>query len=105
MGAGRAAEWLVVAGGVDDELADELAGGGVDDSDLQVLDEHDDRGAGVFVAGAARSDRSATKTGGRRSTESLARRPDNVRHSANTHLEYRRRNRGRGTGPSPSSRC
>ena len=39
MGAGWAAEWLVVAGGVDDELADEFAGGGVDDADVQVLDQ------------------------------------------------------------------
>ena len=52
MGAGWAAEWLVVAGWVDDEFADELAGGGVDDPDVQVLDEHEDPGAGVLVAGA-----------------------------------------------------
>ena len=50
MGAGWAAEWLVVAGGV--EFADQFAGGGVDDADVQVLDEHEDRGAGVFGAGA-----------------------------------------------------
>jgi len=37
---------------VDDEFPDELAGGGVDDADVQVLDEHEDRGAGVFAAGA-----------------------------------------------------
>ena len=52
MGAGRAAEWLVVAGWVDDKFADELAGGGVDDADVQVLDQHQDRGPGVFGAGA-----------------------------------------------------
>ena len=40
--AGWPAEGLVVAGGVDDEFADELAGGGVDDPDVQVLDEHQD---------------------------------------------------------------
>jgi hypothetical protein len=31
--------WAVVAGGVDGELAQELAGRGVDDADVQVLDE------------------------------------------------------------------
>jgi hypothetical protein len=50
--AGRAAEWLVVAVGVDGEFADELAGGGVEDADVQVLDKHQDRGPGVFGAGA-----------------------------------------------------
>ena len=52
MGAGRAAERLVVAGGVDDQFADELAGGGVDDADVQVLDEHQDGGPGVGPADA-----------------------------------------------------
>jgi hypothetical protein len=39
----QAAEWLVVAGGVDGELADELAGGGVHDADVQVLHQDEDR--------------------------------------------------------------
>lgn len=38
---------LVVAGGVEGELAQEFAGGGVDDADLQVADEHDHVGSGV----------------------------------------------------------
>lgn len=33
---------LVVAVGVEDELAEEFSGGGVDDPDLEVLDEQDD---------------------------------------------------------------
>ena len=33
---------LVVAGGVEDQFAEEFAGGGVDDADVQVLDEHQD---------------------------------------------------------------
>jgi hypothetical protein len=33
---------LVVPGGVEDELAEEFAGGGVDDGDLQVVDEEQD---------------------------------------------------------------
>jgi hypothetical protein len=36
---------LVVAGGV--QLAEEFAGGGVDDADVQVVDEHDHVGSGV----------------------------------------------------------
>jgi hypothetical protein len=43
---------LVVPGGVDGELAEELAGGGVDDADVQVADEQDDVGPGVGAAGA-----------------------------------------------------
>ncbi len=38
---------MVVAGGVDGELAEEFAGGGVDDADVQVLDEQQDVGSGV----------------------------------------------------------
>ena len=38
---------LVVAGGVEGEVAEELAGGGVDDADVEVGDEHDDGGSGV----------------------------------------------------------
>ena len=33
-------------------MADEFSGGGVDDSDLEVLDEHQDTGAGVGSADA-----------------------------------------------------
>ena len=39
--------WLVVACGVEGQFAQELAGGGVDDADLEVLDEQDDAGSGV----------------------------------------------------------
>ena len=52
MGPGWPAEWLVVPGWVDDKFADELAGGGVDDPDAQVLHQHQDGGPGVLVAGA-----------------------------------------------------
>ncbi len=38
---------LVVAGGVDGELAEEFSGGGVDDADVEVVDEQDDVGSGV----------------------------------------------------------
>jgi hypothetical protein len=41
---------LVVAGGVDDQLAQQLAGGRVDDADLEVLDEQQDGGSGVGSA-------------------------------------------------------
>jgi hypothetical protein len=43
---------LVVPGGVECEFADEFCGGGVDDSDVEVLDEHEDPGAGVGSADA-----------------------------------------------------
>jgi hypothetical protein len=43
---------LVVLGGVEDELAEEFAGGGVDHADVQVLDEQDDAGLGVGSADA-----------------------------------------------------
>ena len=43
---------LVVLGGVEDELAEELTGGGVDHADVQVLDEQDDAGSGVGSADA-----------------------------------------------------
>jgi len=51
-GAGWSAGGLVVPGGVDGEFAEELAGGGVDDADVQVLDEHQDAGPGVGAADA-----------------------------------------------------
>jgi hypothetical protein len=38
---------LVVPGRVEGELAEELAGGGVDDSELKVLDDQQDAGPGV----------------------------------------------------------
>jgi hypothetical protein len=50
--AGWPAGGLVVPGGVDGELAQELAGGCVDDPDVQVLDEHQDAGPGVGPADA-----------------------------------------------------
>jgi hypothetical protein len=37
--AGWATGGLVVLAGIEDEVAEELAGGGVDDADVQVLDE------------------------------------------------------------------
>jgi hypothetical protein len=37
---------LVVAGGVEDEFAQEFAGGGVDDADVQVLEQEQDVGPG-----------------------------------------------------------
>ena len=42
--------WLVVAcgvKGVKGEVAEEFSGGGVDDADVEVVDEHDDVGSGV----------------------------------------------------------
>jgi hypothetical protein len=54
--AGRGSGWpaggLVVAAGVGDQLAEGFAGGGVDDADVQVADEHQDAGPGVGSAGA-----------------------------------------------------
>jgi hypothetical protein len=47
-----AAGGLVGAVGVEDEFAEELAGGGVDDADVQVLDEEQDAGSGVGAADA-----------------------------------------------------
>ncbi len=38
---------MVIAIGVEDQFAEELAGGGVDDAGLEVLDEQDDAGSGV----------------------------------------------------------
>jgi hypothetical protein len=42
---------LVVPGGVEFEVAERLPGAG-DDPDVQVVDEHEDRGAGVAAADA-----------------------------------------------------
>jgi hypothetical protein len=44
---GWLASGLVVAGGVEGEVAEEFAGGGVDDADVGVGDEEDDGGWGV----------------------------------------------------------
>ncbi len=54
---------LVVAGGVDEELAEEFAGGGVDDADVKVLDEQDDVGSGVGPADADGVERSLVAQG------------------------------------------
>jgi hypothetical protein len=43
---------LVVPGGVEDELAEEFAGGGVDDFDVEVLGEDQDAGSVVDAADA-----------------------------------------------------
>src|SRR5690349_8797056 len=43
---------LVVAGGVEDQFAEEFAGGGVDDADVQVVGEQQDVGSGVGSADA-----------------------------------------------------
>jgi len=49
---GRASGGLVVAVRVEGELAEKLAGGGVDDPDVQVLDEQQDVGSCVGSADA-----------------------------------------------------
>jgi len=41
---------LVVAGGVECEVAEDLAGDGVHHADVEVGDEHDDAGSGVGAA-------------------------------------------------------
>jgi len=55
-GAGRWAWWpaggLVVAGRVEDQFAEEFAGGGADDADVQVLDQEQGVGSGVGPADA-----------------------------------------------------
>lgn len=51
-GAGWLAGGLVVARGVDGQFADELAGGGVADAGVQVLDGQQGAGCGVGAAGA-----------------------------------------------------
>ena len=45
-------EWLVVAVGVEGELAQEFAGVGVDDTDVEVGDEGEDALAAMFAAEA-----------------------------------------------------
>jgi|SRR3954449_10917037 hypothetical protein len=49
---GWSAGGLVVAARVDGQVAKEFAGGGVDDADVEVLDEHEDVGSGVGPADA-----------------------------------------------------
>ena len=51
-GAGWAAGGLVVPGGVEDEFAEQFAGGGVQDADVQILDQEQDVGSGVGAADA-----------------------------------------------------
>ncbi len=51
-GSGWSAGGLVVASGVDGQLAQDCSGGGVDDGDVEVLDEQDDVGSGVGSADA-----------------------------------------------------
>jgi hypothetical protein len=43
---------LVVLAGVEEELSEEFTGGGVDDPNVVVLDEHQDVGSGVGPADA-----------------------------------------------------
>ena len=43
---------LVVAGGIDGQFAQQLAGGGIDDPDLEVVDQQQDVGLGVGSADA-----------------------------------------------------
>jgi hypothetical protein len=55
---------LVVLAGVDGEVAEELAGDGVDDSDVEALDEQDDVGSFVWsFAGLTDVSRPATRDG------------------------------------------
>ena len=49
--------------GVEGEGADDLAGGGVDDPDVEVVDEQDDRGAGQRSADANVKERSVVAEG------------------------------------------
>ncbi|MBE3016071.1 hypothetical protein IL992_44035 [Microbispora sp. NEAU-D428] len=44
---------LVVAGGVDDQIAEKFFGGGGDDPDVEIVDEKDDVGSGVGSFDAA----------------------------------------------------
>jgi hypothetical protein len=62
-GSGWPAGGLVVAGCVEGELAQEFAGGGVDDADAPVLDEQEDVGSGVGPADAEVVERAAVAEG------------------------------------------
>src|SRR5919206_3984141 len=54
---------LVGAVGVEDQLAEEFSGGGVDDADLAVLDEGENAGSGVGSADADRVEPAAVAEG------------------------------------------
>jgi hypothetical protein len=41
---------LIIHGWVEDQFADDLAGGGVDDADVEAVDQHQDGGSGVGSA-------------------------------------------------------
>jgi hypothetical protein len=41
---------LVIDGWVENQLADDLAGGGVGDTDVEAVDQHQDKGSGVGSA-------------------------------------------------------
>jgi hypothetical protein len=43
---------LVVLAGIDDQFAEQFAGGSGDDADVEILDEQDDGGSGVGSADA-----------------------------------------------------
>ena len=47
LGPFRPAGGLIVAAGIDREFAQQFAGGGVDDRDVEVVDEHEDVGSRV----------------------------------------------------------
>jgi hypothetical protein len=55
---------LVVAAWVDGEVAEDLSGGGVDDGDVEVLDEQDDVGSGVGSADADVAEAAGDAEGG-----------------------------------------
>src|SRR5262249_8586509 len=67
-GSGRGSGWpsggLVVAGRVEGELAEQVAGGGVNDPDVQVLDQEQDVGSGVGPANADVVELAAIAEGG-----------------------------------------
>ena len=54
---------MVALGWIEDELAEELSGGGVDDADVEVLDKDEDAGSGVGSADADGVERPAVAQG------------------------------------------
>ena len=54
---------MVALGCVEDELSEEFSGGGVDDADVEVLDEQEDAGAGVGASDADVVQAAWTRTG------------------------------------------
>ncbi|MEQ7011214.1 hypothetical protein ABN028_34095 [Actinopolymorpha sp. B17G11] len=62
-GSGRSSGGLVALGCVEDEFAEEFAGGGVDDADVEVLGEYEDAGSGVGSADADGVERSLVAQG------------------------------------------